>query len=109
MKTLVDLGIYTKENNPFAGNKLLSLKDTFIFPKQGKIRFQVQLDKNGQVHDIVQTYAQVIKDGGKKTIKVSTGERPRRLFERIHGRPFENASDWIFAEIENILAKEECE
>lgn len=97
----------TNPNNPFAGTKVLVLKDTFTFPKQGKVRFQVQLDKNGQVHDIVRTYAQVITDGGKKIVKVSTGERPRRLFERIHGRPFENAVDWIFAEIENVLASKE--
>jgi hypothetical protein len=85
--------IYPKGQNPFAGKKLVNYKDTVIYPKQGSIRFQVQLDKNGQIYDIHQSFAQIIKDSEtkKRFIKVTLGDRPKKLYDLIKGRPIRSA------------------
>lgn len=96
--------IYPKGKNPFAGKKLVNFKEIFIYPKDGAVRFQIQLDKNGQVYEIKQSFAQVIKDSetNKRFVKVTLGDRPINLFEHIKGRPFNLAIPWIMDYIDNI-------
>lgn len=89
--------IYPEGKNPFARKKIVNFKQTLTYPNQGDIRFRVQTDKNGQVYEIRQTTAQVIKDpeSKKRFVKVLVGPRPQRLFERIKGRPLTLALPWI--------------
>lgn len=96
--------IYSKNNNPFAGKKLVNFKSVFTYPQSGNIRFQIQLDKNGQIVDLVQSFATIIKDDEtkKRTVKVSLGDRPKELFDHVHGRPFKVAEPWIDDYIETI-------
>lgn len=111
MNKLVKLGIYTKENNPFAGTQPTNFKKTFIYPDSGNVRFQIRLDKNGQIFDIRRSFAQIIKDEEtkKRFVKVTLGERPRLLFDYVKGRPFMNAVERINLVVEQIEAKEAAE
>lgn len=91
--------------NSFTGKSLVNLKQTFTYPNDGKIRFQIQLDKNGQVYEIRRSFAQIIKDAEtkKRFVKVTLGERPRQLYDTVKGRPFEHAVPWILDYIENYI------
>lgn len=90
--------------------KVANFKQTFIYPNEGNVRFQVQLDKNGQVCEIRQSFAQIIKDSEtkKRFVKVTLGERPRSLFDRVKGRPFALATSWIDAYISSASTSEEA-
>lgn len=90
--------------NTFANKKLQNLKRTVVYPNSGDIRFQIQLDKNGQIIDLKQSFATIIKDSEtkKRFVKVTLGERPQKLFDHIHGRPYDNALPWIDDYIENL-------
>lgn len=101
--------LYPEGKNPFAGKSLVNLKETFTYPKEGKVRFQIQLDKNGQVYEIRRSFAQIVKDAEtkKRFVKVTLGERPQHLFGIIKGRPFEHAIPWIQDYIENYVETDE--
>lgn len=89
--------------NSFKGKHLVNFKSTFIYPDNGTVRFQIQLDKMGQVCAINQTTAQIIKDDEtkKRHVRVLIGDRPQKLYEVIKGRPFALAIPWIDDFIEN--------
>lgn len=89
--------IYPAGQNPFAGLKVANFKKTFVYPNEGSVRFQIQIDKNNQICDIRQSFAQIIKDAEtkKRFVKVILGDRPKGLYDRIKGRPFPTASYWI--------------
>jgi hypothetical protein len=92
----------TKKNS-FAGKKMWNYKNTFTYPNHENIRFQIQLDKMGQIYDIHQASVEITKDleTKKRNIKVTVGDRPQKLFEIIKGRPYDLASPWIDDYIEN--------
>ena len=101
--------IYPEGQNPFAGLKVVNFKRTLIYPNEGTVRFQIQIDKNNQIYEIRRSYAQIIKDAetGKKFFKVTLGDRPRDLFDRIKGRPLANATYWIDEHIAKCISSEE--
>ena len=101
--------IYPEGQNPFAGLKVANFKRTLIYPNEGTVRFQIQIDKNNQICEIRRSYAQVIKDAetGKKFFKITLGDRPRDLFDRIKGRPLSNATYWIDEHITDCISSEE--
>lgn len=101
--------IYPKGKNPFAGLKVANFKKTLVYPNEGSIRFQIQIDKNNQIYEIRRSYAQVIKDAEtkKRFIKVTLGERPKDLYERVKGRPLVHAVCWIEEYIESCALSEE--
>ena len=101
--------IYPEGANPFAGLKVANFKKTLVYPNEGSIRFQIQFDKNNQIYEIRRSYAQVIKDAEtkKRFVKVTLGERPKNLFNRIKGRPFINATYWIDEYIAGCATSEE--
>lgn len=101
--------IYPEGQNPFAGLKVANFKRTLIYPNEGTVRFQIQIDKNNQIYEIRRSYAQIIKDAetGKKFFKVTLGDRPRDLFDRIKGRPLANATYWIDEHIAKCISSEE--
>ena len=101
--------IYPEGQNPFAGLKVANFKKTLIYPNEGTVRFQIQIDKNNQIYEIRRSYAQTIKDAetGKKFFKVTLGDRPRDLFDRIKGRPLTNATYWIDEYIAKCISSEE--
>ena len=101
--------IYHEGQNPFAGLKVANFKRTLIYPNEGTVRFQIQIDKNNQICEIRRSYAQIIKDAetGKKFFKVTLGDRPRDLFDRIKGRPLANATYWIDEHIAKCISSEE--
>ena len=101
--------IYSENKNPFAGKKVVNFKKDIIYPYSGSVRFQICLDKNGQVYEIQHTYANTIVDPltKKKFTKIIIGERPKELFNRIKGRPFELACPWIDDYIDSLNTKEE--
>lgn len=101
--------IYPEGQNPFAGLKVANFKRTLIYPNEGTVRFQIQIDKNNQICEIRRSYAQIIKDTetGKKFFKVTLGDRPRDLFDRIKGRPLANATYWIDEHIAKCISSEE--
>lgn len=86
------------------GKKLINMKRTITYPNEGNIRFQISLDKNGQIYEIRRSFAQIIKDSEtkKRFVKITLGERPRDLFDHIKGRPMELATSWIDAYVENF-------
>lgn len=100
--------IYSNGNNPFAGKKMFNLKRTIIYPNEGKVRFQVELDKNGQVYEIRHSFATIVKDSesNKRFVKISLGKRPRALFEHIKGRPFALATAWIDDYVSSLAVQE---
>lgn len=101
--------IYPEGQNPFAGLKVANFKRTLIYPNEGTVRFQIQIDKNNQICEIRRSYAQIIKDAetGKKFFKVTLGDRPRDLFDRIKGRPLTNATYWIDEYVTKCVFSEE--
>ena len=101
--------IYPEGQNPFAGLKVANFKRTLIYPNEGTVRFQIQIDKNNQICEIRRSYAQIIKDAetGKKFFKVTLGDRPRDLFDRIKGRPLANATYWIDEHIAKCISSAE--
>lgn len=80
----------------FKGKHLVNYKRTFIYPDNGTVRFQIQLDKMGQVCAINQ-----VQDNKTCHFKVIVGDRPQKLYEVIKGRPFALATPWIDDYIEN--------
>ena len=103
-KSKLNRNIYPKGKNPFAGKKIANFKKSLIYPSEGNIRFKIDIDKNNQVYEIRQSFAQIIKDEEtkKRFVKVTLGERPRDLYERVKGRPLEIATYWIDAYVENM-------
>ena len=101
--------IYPEGQNPFAGLKVANFKRTLIYPNEGTVRFQIQIDKNNQICEIRHSFAQVFKDAetGKRFFRVTLGDRPRDLFDRIKGRPLSNATYWIDEYITNCISSEE--
>ena len=101
--------IYPEGQNPFAGLKVANFKRTLIYPNEGTVRFQIQIDKNNQICEIRRSYAQIIKDAetGKKFFKVTLGDSPRDLFDRIKGRPLANATYWIDEHIAKCVSSEQ--
>lgn len=102
---------YRKNHPGMTGSKVKSFKQILTYPNDGAIRFQIKLDKNGQVYDIHQSFAQIIRDSEtkKRFVKVTLGDRPQHLFERIKGRPFELTTDRIDSYIEDSLVESENE
>ena len=70
----------------FSNAKIKNFKKVVTYPNSGSIRFQINLDKNGQVYDIHQSFVSIIRDveTKKRYVKVTLGDRPRLLFERIY-------------------------
>ena len=101
--------IYPEGQNPFAGLKVANFKRTLIYPNEGTVRFQIQIDKNNQICEIRHSFAQVFKDAetGKRFFRVTLGDRPRDLFDRIKGRPLSNATYWIDEHIAKCVSSEE--
>lgn len=91
----------------FSNAKIKNFKKVVTYPNSGSIRFQVNLDKNGQVYDIHQSFVSIIRDveTKKRYVKVTLGDRPRLLFERIYGRPFELITPWIDNLIEEMQSE----
>ena len=92
----------------FSNAKIKNFKKIVTYPNSGSIRFQINLDKNGQVYDIHQSFVSIIRDveTKKRYVKVTLGDRPRLLFERIYGRPCELTTPWIDNLIEEMQSEE---
>lgn len=90
-----------------SGAKVKNFKKVVTYPNNGSIRFQIKLDRNGQVYDVHQSFVSIIRDveTKKRYVKVSLGDRPRLLFERIYGRPFELITPWIDNLIEEMQSE----
>ena len=101
--------IYPEGQNPFAGLKVANFRKTLVYPNEGSVRFQLQIDKNNQICEIHRSYAQVIKDAEtkKRFVKVTLGDRPKDLFDRIKGRTFIDATYWIDEYIASCAPSEE--
>ncbi len=92
------------KKNSFTGKKLLDFKGTFTYPNHGNVRFQIQLDKMGQIYDIHESKVEITKDPEtkKRQVKVIISDRPQKLFEKIKGRPYNLATPWIDNYIESL-------
>lgn len=69
----------------FSNAKIKNFKKVVTYPNSGSIRFQINLDKNGQVYDIHQSFVSIIRDveTKKRYVKVTLGDRPRLLLKEF--------------------------
>lgn len=99
-----------RKNHPeLTGSTVKDFRQILTYPNDGTIRYQIKIDKNGQVYDIRQSFAQIIRDSEtkKRFVKITLGDRPAILFDKIKGRPFALVTDRIDSYVADLLAESE--
>ena len=97
-----------RKNHPeLKGSTIKNFRQVITYPNSGTIRYHIKIDKNGQVYEVRQSFANIIRDSEtkKRFIRITLGERPLLLFDKIKGRPFTMATDYIDSYISDLLTK----